>query len=76
MPLHLTIEKGRPLLRPSLLVYWSQIALLAAALLIGVAQIAELPPFEGFDEIAHYSYIEQMPRRVLGHALIVPCRQK
>jgi uncharacterized membrane protein YeaQ/YmgE (transglycosylase-associated protein family) len=60
MPLHLTIEKGRPLLRPSLLVYWSQIALLAAALLIGVAQIAELPPFEGFDEIAHYSYIEQM----------------
>ena len=60
MPLHLTIEKGKPLLRPSLLVYWSQIALLAAALLIGVAQIAELPPFEGFDETAHYSYIEQI----------------
>jgi uncharacterized membrane protein YeaQ/YmgE (transglycosylase-associated protein family) len=38
----------------------SQVALLTSALLIGFAQISELPPFEGFDEIAHYSYIQQV----------------
>ena len=62
MLLHVKIEKANPLLfgGGSLLVHWSRIALLAAVLLIGVAHIAALPPFEGFDEIAHYSYIEQV----------------
>jgi uncharacterized membrane protein YeaQ/YmgE (transglycosylase-associated protein family) len=62
MLLHVKIEKANPLLfgGGSLLVHWSRIALLAAVLLIGVAHIAALPPFEGFDEIAHYSYIEQI----------------
>jgi hypothetical protein len=36
--------------------------LLLASLLIGLAHVAGLPPFEGFDEIAHYSYIEQIAR--------------
>jgi uncharacterized membrane protein YeaQ/YmgE (transglycosylase-associated protein family) len=44
----------------SMVVRWSRTALLAATLLIGFAQICELPPFEGFDEIAHYSYIQQV----------------
>jgi hypothetical protein len=35
-------------------------ALLAGALLIGLAQVALLPPWEGFDETAHYSYIQQL----------------
>jgi hypothetical protein len=35
-------------------------ALLLAALLIGLAQIALLPPWEGFDETAHFSYIQQI----------------
>ena len=35
-------------------------ALLLAALLIGIAQIALLPPWEGFDETAHFSYIQQI----------------
>jgi len=35
-------------------------SLLAASLLIGIAQLAVLPPFEGFDEAAHYSYIEEV----------------
>jgi hypothetical protein len=34
--------------------------LLAGALLIGFAQIAITPPFEGFDETTHYSYIAQL----------------
>jgi hypothetical protein len=34
--------------------------LLAGALLLGFAQIALLPPWEGFDETAHYSYIQQL----------------
>src|SRR5215210_5126030 len=34
--------------------------LLTATLLIGFAQIALLPPWEGFDESAHYSYIQQL----------------
>jgi hypothetical protein len=33
---------------------------LLAALLIGVGQAALLPPFEGTDETAHYSYIQQI----------------
>jgi hypothetical protein len=35
------------------------ICLLFAALLLGLAQIGLLPPWEGFDETAHYSYIQQ-----------------
>jgi len=31
--------------------------LTTAVLLIGIAQILILPPFEGFDETAHYSYV-------------------
>src|ERR1051325_6381204 len=34
--------------------------LLAASLLLGLAHIALLPPWEGFDETAHYSYIEEV----------------
>jgi hypothetical protein len=62
VPLHVTIEKGKSFLRvdPAFVVRWSRIALLAAALFIGFAQISELPPFEGFDETAHYSYIQQV----------------
>jgi hypothetical protein len=28
------------------------------SLLIGLAQIALMPPYAGFDETAHYSYIQ------------------
>jgi hypothetical protein len=35
------------------------VVLSAGALLIGIAQVAWLPPWEGFDETAHYSYIQQ-----------------
>src|SRR5215831_8341323 len=34
--------------------------LLAASLLLGLAHIALLPPWEGFDETSHYSYIQQV----------------
>jgi 4-amino-4-deoxy-L-arabinose transferase-like glycosyltransferase len=34
--------------------------LLLASLLVGLAHIALLPPFEGFDETGHYSYIQQV----------------
>jgi hypothetical protein len=34
--------------------------LLAASLLLGLAHIALLPPWEGFDETGHYSYIQQV----------------
>jgi hypothetical protein len=34
--------------------------LLASSLLIGLAFAALLPPFEGFDETAHYSYLAQI----------------
>src|SRR5262245_21607372 len=34
--------------------------LFAAALLAGIAQLLVLPPFEGFDETAHYSYIREI----------------
>ncbi len=48
--------------------------LLIADLLLGIAHIAMLPPWEGFDETAHYSYLQQiadigkLPR--LGKAFI------
>ena len=35
-------------------------ALLFASLLIGLAQVALLPPWEGFDETAHFSYVQQI----------------
>jgi hypothetical protein len=34
--------------------------LLAAVAFLGLAQIAFLPPWEGFDETAHWSYIQQL----------------
>jgi len=37
-------------------------ALLLASLLIGLGHVAALPPFEGIDERAHYSYIEQIAK--------------
>ena len=36
--------------------------LLLASLLIGLSHVAGLPPFEGIDETAHYSYIEQIAK--------------
>jgi hypothetical protein len=41
---------------------WMLAALLLASLLIGFAHVAGLPPFEGIDETAHYSYIEQIAK--------------
>jgi hypothetical protein len=40
--------------------------LLVAVALAGVAQIAFLPPWEGYDETAHWSYVQQLADR--GHA--------
>ena len=37
--------------------------LLAGHLLLGVAHVAILPPWEGFDETAHYSYLQQLADR-------------
>src|ERR1700758_5676613 len=34
--------------------------MLAAVALTGFAHLAFLPPFEGFDETAHFSYIQQI----------------
>lgn len=34
--------------------------ILAAVFLVGVATLAVLPPFEGFDEYAHYSSVQQI----------------
>jgi hypothetical protein len=34
--------------------------LLLGSLLVGLGQAALLPPFEGFDETAHYSYVQQL----------------
>jgi len=34
--------------------------LLAAIALFGIAHVAFLPPFEGYDEPAHYSYVQQV----------------
>jgi len=34
--------------------------LLLATLLLGLAQVALLPPWEGFDETAHFSYVQQI----------------
>jgi hypothetical protein len=41
---------------------WISAALLLASLLIGLSHVAGLPPFEGIDETAHYSYIEQVAK--------------
>jgi len=41
---------------------WISAALLLASLLVGLAHVAGLPPFEGSDETAHYSYIEQIAK--------------
>ena len=41
---------------------WISAELLLASLLIGLAHVAGLPPFEGIDETAHYSYIEQIAK--------------
>ena len=41
---------------------WISSALLLASLLIGLAHVAALPPFEGIDETAHYSYVEQIAK--------------
>jgi hypothetical protein len=37
--------------------------LLAGHLLLGIAHVAILPPWEGFDETAHYSYLQQLADR-------------
>jgi hypothetical protein len=42
--------------------HWISAGLLLASLLIGLAHVAGFPPFEGFDETAHYSYIEQIAK--------------
>ena len=34
--------------------------LLLSSLILGLAQAALMPPFEGFDEHGHYSYIQQV----------------
>ncbi len=39
---------------------WCLLLLLAGIYLIGLAHIAVLPPFEGFDETGHYSYLRQI----------------
>ena len=38
--------------------------LLTASLLLGIAHIALLPPWEGFDETMHYAYIQQVATTV------------
>jgi hypothetical protein len=45
---------------------WVTGLLLAAVALIGLAHIAFLPPWEGFDETAHWSYIQELSDT--GHA--------
>lgn len=44
------------------------LTLLTGSLLIGMAQVAQTPPFEGFDENAHYSYIQQIAETGSGPA--------
>ncbi|MEA2782607.1 MAG: hypothetical protein QOK29_4151 [Rhodospirillaceae bacterium] len=39
---------------------WARRLILLAVALAGIAHIAFLPPFEGFDESAHLSYIQQI----------------
>jgi hypothetical protein len=51
------IPRGRPL--PQTITA----LLLAATALIGVAHTAFLPPWEGFDETAHWSYIQELADR-------------
>jgi hypothetical protein len=38
----------------------AKISLLAGSLLLSLSFVALFPPFEGADEAAHYSYVEQM----------------
>src|SRR5262245_10249913 len=42
--------------------WWISAPLLLASLLIGLSHIAGLPAFEGIDEAAHYSYVEQIAK--------------
>src|SRR5579859_4671234 len=39
---------------------WASRLLLLTVGLLGIAHVAFLPPFEGYDEPAHYSYIQQL----------------
>ncbi len=39
---------------------WANRLLLLAVALAGIAHVAFLPPFEGYDETAHFSYIQQI----------------
>jgi hypothetical protein len=39
---------------------WVTTLLLLATALVGLAHIAFLPPFEGFDETAHWSYVQEL----------------
>jgi hypothetical protein len=39
---------------------WANRLLLLAVALAGIAHVAFLPPFEGFDETGHFSYIQQI----------------
>ena len=39
---------------------WANRLLLLAVALTGIAHVAFLPPFEGFDEVDHLSYVEQI----------------
>ncbi len=41
-------------------VLWPTRLLLLAVALLGIAHVAFLPPFEGYDENAHWSYIQQI----------------
>jgi hypothetical protein len=39
---------------------WAIFCLLAGHLVLGLAHLAMLPPWEGFDETSHYSYLQQL----------------
>src|SRR6516164_226863 len=39
---------------------WPTRLLLLAVALLGIAHVAFLPPFEGYDENAHWSYVQQI----------------
>jgi hypothetical protein len=47
-------------------------SLLVGSLLVGLSFAALLPPFEGFDETAHYSYIEQIAETATRPSLTDP----
>ena len=52
-----TWSRLAPRLRSAPLATW---LILSAVALAGVAHIALLPPWEGYDEFAHYSYVQQI----------------